>query len=723
MIKKLILNTVKLSCLALMVSISILLLLNYLYPFPNELLILHKKGQSFLLLDKENQSIAWRVGQKDQWQFRRSFDSISKHVINGTIAVEDHRFYEHHGIDLLALSRAVYQNIINMRRVSGASTISMQTIKLLYGGERSWKNKCFESFRTLQLEIQCNKEEILEIYLSLAPYGGNTVGIEAAARRYFGKSAEMLTLAEASLLVGIPQRPVYFNPIQNHKHALKRRIYVLSKMEALNYVTSAQAKQAGERIFELNTSYTRNDHMITANYYQNKSGFMNGIIRASLDPKIQSICEGIVKKHSFKIEDHGIDSMGMIVIDVKNASLSAMLTGLPGSDKWINGATVMRQPGSLLKPFLYAQAYQEGIIAPDSLVYDFPYSRGDYRPQNFDHQFSGPISAALALSSSKNIPAVRLYERLGFKVFSNKLSKLGLELPYAESYYGLSLALGTQEYSLLNLCNAYATLARKGIYKKLNCFEGKNTSEEVRVFTPQASYLTLLSLGANRVGESYSFASKTGTSWDHRDAWAIAVSPEYVVGIWLGQLSGSPNPFLTGGIVSLPIVTDSINIIRRHSVKSVWKKPSGVEEVKLCSLSGTRPSSYCEKINEGYIISGTTSSYPCKHHEQKNKVTWPKEHAHHFKSTHTQNDSKLKILYPVSKSKFLVDLGNKQSEKILLRSSLPKRKLFWFVNGELLVANKNGYEFNLKPGEHELTVSDGVGNSDRVKILVRSIGI
>ncbi|MBU1908923.1 MAG: penicillin-binding protein 1C [Verrucomicrobia bacterium] len=509
-------------------------------------------------------------------------------IAQAVIAAEDQRFYRHPGVDPLALLRAVGQNLLHFRRVSGASTLSTQVIRLLQPRPRTLRTKLIEAFRAVQLERVLTKREILEQYLNRAPFGSNIIGIEAAARRYFSKSARDLSLAEAALLAGLPQAPSRYRPDRHPARARWRRAYVLDRMAALGMITGAQrARALGRPCVIRPGAYPFCAPHFAQFVFDHMPRSMEGRqVRTTLDPDLQALAETALRRQCTYLDPQGIRGGAVVILDVKTSAIRAMV----GSPDYfdvryqgqVNGATASRGAGSTLKPFVYAAAFDRGLATPLTVLRDEPALYRDYRPANFNRDFRGDVTARDALILSLNLPVLALAERIGAERLQGLFRRAGLRtLTRSADHYGLGLVLGQAEVKLLDLANAYAAFARGGLWRPWRMCEDSapvvpplrrrkdspvakrrsySESEGTQLFSPEASWLIADILGGDeRAGELSGhvadahlprMAWKTGTSSACRDAWTVAFNPDYVVGVWIGNPSGRANEALVGAVLA-----------------------------------------------------------------------------------------------------------------------------------------------------------------------------
>ena len=723
--------------LAALVAVSGFYVLDALFPFPADRLTEAQSGGSVLVLDRDGGAISWRVDSAESWRLPVPLARMSPWVVKATIAVEDKRFRQHGGVDVLAATRALRQNLTNGRRVSGASTITMQCVRLIWPRPRTYVSKCIETFRAVQLERIATKDEIIEAYLNIAPYGGNVVGIEAAARRYFGKGAADLSLAEAALLAGIPQRPARFNPRKHLGRALARRDFVLERMLALGLATEEQIKSTEHEPIVLCPVTTRTEAPSFADHVVARA-VTSGSIRTTIDPATQAAAAGVVLERAADLRSAGIDGIAAVVIGVRDSELLAMVGTADRLDPqtgYINGATALRQPGSLLKPFIYTSAFASGVLTPRSVVYDIPSSWGGYSPKNMDRSFLGPVSAATALARSRNVPAVRLLNTLGVKRLAAALNRMGVRVPDAGERSGLSLALGTAEVRLVDVANAYATLARLGRYRPLRILADGPAGRAERIYSAGATYLTVRSLGSPDGGPATSMAWKTGTSWNHRDAWAVVITPTHVVGVWCGRLSGRGHAALVGADVALPTATEiAIRIAGGES--EAWARPAGVRTRLACSVSGAPVSAACAGTVAAEHVPGVSSHIPCRIHRlvvrrgvRQVVTVWPAPVTDYLASKERAQDvvprSRVEIVSPANGGEYVLPSGSGVASRTLeLSASAPRDAsvLYWYLDGELLSRASAGeaIRWPMRRGRYELIACDENGASGVVVFSVIS---
>ncbi|MGE5296568.1 MAG: penicillin-binding protein 1C [Solirubrobacterales bacterium] len=532
----------------------------YFCPFPIERL--QQWSRSPVVLDAKGRTMLSLVGPDEQWRYPVSLAEVSPWLIQATIAAEDQRFRRHSGVDPWAVLRAVGQNLRAGRVVSGASTLDMQICRMMDNRPRTCRAKIVEAFRAMQLNRLLTKEQILEAYLNVAPYGGNMRGAQAASLRYFNKHAKDLSLAEAALLAGLPQSPSRYRPDRNPDAARERQRVVLRRMLEEGVIVESQYADALSCPIAVSKA-SRVRRAIHAGFLALHRRPTGG--RTTIDLDIQDQVERLADEHLATLLA-GTD-LAVVVIDVQTSAVVAMLgsgDAADPADGQVNGVLAQRSPGSALKPFLYAAAFEMERLNGESVVYDVPITRGGWTPANFDRTHAEEVSAAEALRRSLNVPAILVAEGVGLTRCCGTLEAAGVRLPGdAQRRGGLALAVGGIEVNLLDLTNAYATLARHGVRRQPRLF-AEETSESVQVLKPAvcASISDILSSRHRRPATMEDeaednfpwFMWKTGTSSGRRDAWAVGHNYRFAVGVWAGQFSGIGRPEYVGVQAAEPLL-------------------------------------------------------------------------------------------------------------------------------------------------------------------------
>ncbi len=560
-------------------------------------------------------------------------------IARAVVAAEDRRFWQHPGVDPLAVCRAVWQNCCGRRVVSGASTLSTLVIRLTHPpSKRRVRVKVREYFQALQIDARLSKEEILTQYLNRAPFGGNVVGIQAASRRYFDKDWSDLSLAEAAVLAGLPQSPSRLRPDRHPERALQRRAYVLGRMRALGIITDGEyaAARAEPLVCRRQMLPFRAPHAVEAvlarglahaapaglaSLVRMPHGSTLGVVETTIEPGVQAAAEAALRARVDELGRDRVSGGAVVVIRVRDGAVLA-LVGSPdyGSATHagqVNGALARRSPGSALKPFLYAAAFDGGALTAGTVVQDRAAAFGEAVPVNFDGRFRGAVTAGEALALSLNIPAFRVAREIGVGRLLQVLCNAGLTtLEPDAAHYGLALALGGCEVCLLELAGAYGALASGGVRVDPVLVSSYGTGgERQRVFSAEACWLVNEALGGgarNELSGDVRAAWKTGTSSGMRDAWTFVWNPDYVVGVWLGNPDGRGSEALVGVEAAAPAAWRVFREVARRSGSGVWfGRPAGLELADVCTVSGLEPSAACKARVGDWRIAGVTRRRIC----------------------------------------------------------------------------------------------------------------
>ena len=694
-------------------------------PFPADLLSRFPGG--WVITDRQGNPLRVTLGEGDvdcrpTYTVRRD-----DWIVKALIACEDERFWTHPGIDPLAILRATGQNIAAGRVLSGASTLSTQVIRLLQPRPRSVTTKCIEAFRATQLERICSKDEILRQYLNRAPFGGNLVGVEAAAQRYFGKSAHDLSLAEASLLAGLPQSPSRLRPDRFPARARKRQEYVLDRMVTLNMIDPPQRQAA----LHQPCAVRLHPYPFAAPHFCDRllarAGAGSGEIRTSLDADLQLIVENSLRRQLSQLP--GRPSGAVIVLDVHTGAVRAWV-GSPDyfdveARGQVDGANAPRSAGSTLKPFAYAQAFDAGYLTPQAVLADVPRLFPDFAPENFDGGYHGLVSARDALILSLNLPALDVEQRVGPDKLLRTLRRLGLStLDRGTEEYGLGLVLGNGEVRLIDLVNAYACLARGGLYRPVSTADAA-APEAGRIFSEEAAWLITDILGGEERGPDSlghsadvrypRLAWKTGTSSGFRDAWTIACNPDYAIGVWVGRPDGSASSELVGKRAAAPIVWDVFRRIYPDNRGPWFTRPAGIGTRAVCAASGLSPCAHCRSTRDDYFIAGLTPFRPCTAHARGEEPQWPPAVSAFLSANGPPAaGADLRITSPANGSNFKLREDWVVRQRLSLAAT---RQGHWFVD-RTYFGEGDCLSWPLARGGHEIVCSDDHGFSDRVRIVV-----
>ncbi|MBK8443247.1 MAG: penicillin-binding protein 1C [Sphingobacteriales bacterium] len=570
------------------------------------------------------------LSDDDKWRLKTELSEISTTLRKALIHKEDKYFYYHFGINPVAILRAAFNNMLLGKRSSGASTITMQVARLLEPKQRTYTNKLREVFRALQLEILYSKDEILQFYINLVPYGSNIEGIKSAAALYFGKSPALLSIAEITTLAIIPNRPSSLRLGDNNAYIVQERNRWLRRFAAEGVFTAAAIETAlAEPLNARRQSMPRQ-----APHYSRrmKEAFPQMVnIHGSLRAEQQRKAEQIVQNFVRRTKRMHINNAAAIVINNRNKAVEVYVGSGDFFDTidggQVDGVKAVRSPGSTLKPFLYGLAFDKGIITPKTIISDVPVNYSGYMPANFDKQYNGYVSVEKALALSLNIPAVKVLNEVQLNDFIDLLvNGQCRQIERDRKKMGLSLALGGCGVRLEELSNLYAALARGGQFSRLKWLQGDSISREVPLLSASATYmLTRIMTQLQRPDLPAALASsstvpriawKTGTSYGRRDAWSIGYNKNYTIGVWAGNFSGEGVAELTGADIATPLLFELFNAIDKASLDNKWlAAPLELDERWVCAQSGDIPNDFCEQRVLDYYIPAVSHVRTCRHRE------------------------------------------------------------------------------------------------------------
>ena len=647
-----------------------------------------------------------------------TLDKISPWLISAVVAAEDKRFYTHSGVDVAAILRAAWQNVQEGKIVSGASTITQQLARAITPRPKTLWGKTKEAFFATRLEQKYTKEEILEQYFNLLEFGNLTQGVQAASQFYFNTDAADVSLSQAAFLAGLLKSPTYYNPLKHFSRALKRRDYVLGELKENGFINEEMYTLALEEKITLSTQqrafYAPHFAQFISSYLPNGSTQ----IYTTLDRELQTQVEQIVKNNLARLTDSNVTNAAVVVLDNTSGGVLAYVGSADFTDKkhsgQVDGVRALRQPGSALKPFVYALALQQGKLTPATLLADEDtFFEGGFRPRNYDETFHGLVSVRNALACSYNIPAVKAAEQVGTTQLLTFLHRLGFtSLTRTADFYGLGISLGNGEVKLLELTNAYATLARGGLFRPVLLatrpvieLPGKVT----RVSDEKTAYLVSDMLADNQARSAafglnsalvmpFEMAAKTGTSKDYKDNYALGYTPRWTVGVWVGNFDASAMQKVSGITGAGPILHDvALAVFAKYPAMS-FSLPGGVVRKVVCSESG--------------LLAGPS----CTHtHEEVFDVTNQPERC---SGQHQPVQSQVEIISPKAADKFMVDpAAPRASQQVKLEAACPQPVCQWKVDNQALPQTTCRTWWPLVKGKHAVSVTCG-GQTDKITFEV-----
>ena len=605
---------------------GLFLLCDWWFPLP--MAALHRQP-AMIVTDRDGTPLRIFLPGDEQLRIPVTLGEVAPVFVRALVASEDRWFYHHLGVNPFAIVRALGANIRHGKVVSGASTIPMQIARMAEPKSRTLWSKCWEVFRALQLEWHLSKDQLLELYLNLTPYGGNVEGIGAAAHVYFGKTPAQLSLGEAALLAVLPRAPNSYNPARNPAAALAIRNRVLRQLAQRAVFPESAVADALRH--PLPTIAWRAP--LTAPHFcqlvRDRLPHSPRLL-TTLDQRVQKTAEEQMTLWMATLRDRGIGSAAVVVIENETRAVRAMV-GSPNFfeeayNGQVNGATARRSPGSTLKPFLYAMAMDAGLVIPDSYVLDIPTDFSGYVPENYDGLYHGRVTMRDALVQSLNAPAVRLLNTVGIESFHRLLLRGGLTtLDRPPADYGLPLILGSGEVSLLDLTNVYATLAVGGEHHPLQIHPGIVGPGD-RLFSKEAAALTAgILTGLQRpdlprawrlTRDAPAVAWKTGTSYGHRDAWSIGFSSRYTIGVWAGNFDGRGQKGLAGSEYAAPLLFALFRAVEGGTAHLVRPHGSHLGAVTVCALSHELAGPFCPGSESVTMLAGRSKLSPCSYHRR-----------------------------------------------------------------------------------------------------------
>ncbi len=747
-----------------------------------------------ILEDNDGSLLGARIANDGQWRFPYQ-ENVPEKFIKAITTFEDKRFFKHPGFDPLGFGRAMQQNIRNGRIVSGGSTLTMQVIRMSRKGKsRNIRQKIIEIILASRLELRDTKQEILALYASNAPFGGNVVGLDAASWRYYGKAPDLLSWAEVATLAVLPNSPSLVHPGRNRQVLLDKRNRLLDRMlvnGTLDSLTCELAKM--EDLPDKPHPLPRlAPHLLDRAFAEQFKHKKNSVtrLRTTIDRQLQLFATRTVQKHNNRLSANGIHNLAAVIIEVETGNVLAYIGNVfkQKSNEHGHEVDVIQAPrssGSILKPFLYAMMLDEGELLPQSLIPDVPTNMFGYRPVNFHENYDGAVPARRAIIRSLNVPTVRMLKQYSTEKFHFGLKKMGFStLNKPPAHYGLTLVLGGAETTLWDVTNAYTCMARtaghfygnNGRYdpkdwRKPNYIHGyqpPKTPERRLLKDPThlsaaATWITLETMKEverptsegswELYASSKRIAWKTGTSFGFRDAWAVGVTPEYAVGVWVGNADGEGRPGLVGISAAAPVLFDLFDIL---PTGDWFEKPyDDMVRIAVCSKSGYRALPICEVADTIWTPARSVEAPACPYHQtihldqnkqfrvhsecetpanmvHENRFVLPALEEFYYKSKHPDyqvlppyrkdcldaghlaKNKPMQLIYPKPRAKIYVpkDLDGAQSSTVFkVAHRTPDTKIYWHINDEYAGATETFHQLKLnpEPGEYRLTLVDANG--------------
>lgn len=605
------------------------LLIDMLFPVDTEVPF------STVLQARDSTVLYTWLAKDEQWRMRARLDEISPELKRAIVYKEDKRFYKHFGVDPLAVGRAAVNNVFHLRRTSGASTITMQVARMLDPKPRNILSKVLEMFCALQLEWHYSKEEILQLYLNLVPYGSNIQGVKAAALLYFNKMPNHLSLAEITALSIIPNRPNSLVIGRDNKRIVAQRNKWLRRFKEDKVFADGIIDDALREPLEANRHAA--PHKVPQFAWRMKKRYAGAAeINSSLDHKMQQKAEQVVGNYMASLKLRNINNASVLIVNNETHEVVTYIGSSEFEDYFhfgqVDGVRALRSPGSALKPLLYGLCFDKGIVTPKTVIADIPINIQGYTPENYDRTYRGNVTVDFALSHSLNIPAVRLLDQEGKGAFFSTLADAGFaSVGKHRKNLGLSVVLGGCAVTLEELTSLYATFANEGQCYPLRYAvtdSVKPKGKGLRLLSPSASYMltrVLTELQRPDLPNGYDqaislprIAWKTGTSYGRKDAWSIGYNKQFTVGVWIGNFSGMGVPDLSGASTATPLLFQVFNAIDRNAGDEWLAAPEQLAFRLVCAETGKVPNDFCHNQVMDHYIPGVSASDKCDHF----KETW-----------------------------------------------------------------------------------------------------
>lgn len=762
--------------------ICLALLLAFLFSLPAKLF---KSPTSFVVEASNGNLLSAAIASDGQWRFPVA-DSVPVKFKYCIIAFEDKRFYHHFGIDFLAMSRAMRQNFKAKSVVSGGSTLTMQVIRLSRRQDRTILQKLLEVILALRLEFRYSKEEIIGLYAANAPFGSNVVGLEAASWRYYGRDAKTLSWGEMATLAVLPNSPSLVRPGKNSARLIKKRNDLLDKLARLGYIDQSTANLSklepvpGKPLpLPQNAPHLLNRFKIERASLEVSSTRIKSTINEELQLKINSI----LKRYNNRYRANDINNISALVLNAKTGQVVSYVGNIYQPENadlqsHVDMIKAPRSPGSTLKPLLYASMLNDGFILPKTLIPDIPTQIAGYSPQNYDLGYDGAISADKALSRSLNIPAVKMLQQYKYERFYDKLKKLGIgTLNQPADHYGLSLILGGSEVTMWDLANTYMGMVRtlnhfntyKGLYnpddysqatyfvsKEIDNKDYERTSflDHGAIWATFNAMEEVMRPGDEGLWEQFSssqrVAWKTGTSFGFRDAWAVGLTPNYVVCVWVGNADGEGRPGLVGIEAAAPVLFD---IFKQLPNGKWFETPkTKLKKLRICKQSGYKAGENCTDVVEEMVPVAGEKTAICPFHKMihldkggTHRVTdecesvnsmqhksWfilPPAMEYYYKIKNSDyrslppfksgctlggGNTAMELIYPKNGAVVYIPLELDGTRgKIVLNAAHRNQnsKIYWHVDNEYIATTTNYHQLAVSPapGKHTLTLVDENG--------------
>ncbi|MGN6294819.1 MAG: penicillin-binding protein 1C [Chitinophagaceae bacterium] len=764
-----IIRLLKRSAIAILGLFILFFLLNWIWPLPDRI------DYSSILTDNKGEVINASLTVDQKWRMKTELEEISPLLRKTIIAKEDKYFYSHPGINLVAVGRAFFKNIFRWKRTSGASTITMQVARALEHRKRTLPNKIIEMFRALQLEWKYDKDEILQLYLNLVPYGGNIEGVKAAALLYFNKNPDHLSLAEITALSIIPNRPSSLVIGKNNDRIREERNRWLQKFSEDKVFTE---KEIDDALAEPLIASRGTVPHYTPHLFYKLSRQQKGLIQTHIDLNTQLKTEKIVEDYVRVQRLRNIRNAAVIIIDNRTHKVITYVGSSGFNDTLdggqVNGAAAVRQPGSTLKPLLYALCFDEGLLTPKTVMPDVPVNYEGYAPENYDQKFNGYVTIQYALEHSLNIPAVKSLNLLGKEKMVQELVRCHFrQIGKDRKKLGLSMILGGCGTTLEELTGLFSSFANEGKFIQPSYSHEDSLQPAISLISPAANYMIndILSkvnrpdfpLNWTATERMPKIAWKTGTSYGRRDGWSIGYNKNYTVGVWTGNFSGAGVTDLSGANIATPLLFRIFNTIDYNNDKEWFSQPADCDIRQVCSETGLPPSEHCTSLTTDYFIPLISTTKLCNNWQEMMvspdekivyckscapatgyKKKWYKMVEPEMQSWFEENrvvyqhipphnpDCELIfkgnapfIHFPANGVEYLINKKNPEPLQLVCKTANDVSKVYWYINNKFYKASPAGEKqfFIPEEGPVKISCTDDKGRNRNITIYVKYVNL
>ena len=753
--------------IALLGLIALFFILHLIFPLPD------KVEYSTIITDNKGEVVNAYLTKDQKWRMKTELEEISPILQKTIIAKEDKHFYSHPGVNPFAVVRALFNNVFKMRRTSGASTITMQVAKALQPGKRNIWSKIREMFRAFQLELKYSKKEILQLYLNLVPYGGNIEGVKSASLLYFNKNPDHLSLAEITALSIIPNKPGALVIGRNNDLIIKERNKWLQRFANEKIFTQKEIEDALAE--PLDATRRSVPHYIPHLAYKLKKQGGN-IIKTNIDLNTQLKTEKLVEDYIRIQKLKNIKNAAVVIIDNKTHKIITYVGSANFYDTTdggqVNGADAVRQPGSTLKPLLYAMCFDEGLLTPKTIMTDVMVNYNGYAPENYDKKFNGYVTVESALEHSLNIPAVKSLQMLGHEQMIQKMSNINFrQIQKGRRKLGLSLILGGCGTTLDELTGLFSSFANDGNYFAPSFIQSDTIFNTSKVISPASNYMIneILSkinrpdfpLNWTATERMPKIAWKTGTSYGRKDAWSIGYNKNYTVGVWTGNFSGVGAADLSGANIATPLLFKIFNTIDYDSDEEWFTQPKDCDIRQVCSETGLIPSEHCTSLVTDYFIPLISSTKVCNNWQEimlsanekisfckscapqtgykkkwfkivepemqawyeDNRITYQKIPPHNPDCEVIFKGAAPTISFPVNGTEYIINLKNPEPLQLICKTANDVTKVYWYINNKFYKSCNAGESQFFVPSEGIVKISctDDKGRNRDIKITVKYV--